>query len=631
MNGVNGFVASILEMLRGVVSDPLGLDWVWTVVLLGIGVGLLPAAGALIVAIVRKGIGSRYGVVESIVLIGIGVLSAGLLPLLVFTSTGRTMARAYDGAATTGLSDSSLSELGASAELIGSQAQLLGDGTVADAFNPSIDPLRFGIALLLLALVPLLTGMLVAAQARLALRRGPSWPSKFFWIPSLAVGFLTFSQPAGASAALWLGALGGALVGVLVVMLAGVPSREAVRRSLEPQQRRPEPARPEPARPEPRRAPERIVSAPPGARPSAGDGRKAAAPTKVDVPIGSSAQASAALQDRMAQRFAERPVQPPVTAKAPASVPGPRKAPPPTMVGPVPGIGGGARRPSGPRFTPIRRLGQGGFGRVWLAHDAKLGHTVALKAAHAPDAETEQRIQREAFALRTIDHPNSVKIYDLLPAASDPGLSELEGMVIVMEFVDGMSLGELVRGRGLLDDRAAAQVWSSVGGALDAAHAQGVMHRDVKPGNIVVDDKDRRAHLIDFGIARRTGDATMTMAGFVLGTPDFLAPEIAAGGKATPQSDSWQLAATVSYALTGQPPRGAHSDPVSGLRAAAAGAPLKHLPPHSAHLALLKVSLDTEPSRRPPLRDVQRALLDWLRRTGVRPDGPVTEVFTRTV
>jgi serine/threonine protein kinase len=140
------------------------------------------------------------------------------------------------------------------------------------------------------------------------------------------------------------------------------------------------------------------------------------------------------------------------------------------------------------------------------------------------------------------------------------------------------------------------------------------MHRDVKPGNVVV-DAHGVAHLIDFGIARKTGDATMTQTGFVLGTPDFLAPEIACGERASAASDSWQLAATISYALTGHPPRGGHADAVSGLRAAATGAALTHLPRRTAHLALLRAAMDNDPERRPPLREVQRALDDWLRRT----------------
>ena len=210
------------------------------------------------------------------------------------------------------------------------------------------------------------------------------------------------------------------------------------------------------------------------------------------------------------------------------------------MVAPV-----AAAPPRGPRFRPIRRLGSGGFGRVWLAHDNKLGHVVALKAAHAPDAETEKRLEREARALAAVRHPNCVRIYDLVPARSDPGLSDLDGMVIVMGYVDGLSLGDLVRDHGVLDDVAAARVWVNLAGALDAAHSRGVMHRDVKPGNVVVDPHGV-AHLIDFGIARKSGDATMTQTGFVLGTPDFLAPEIACGERASAASDSWQLAATIS-------------------------------------------------------------------------------------
>ncbi len=288
----------------------------------------------------------------------------------------------------------------------------------------------------------------------------------------------------------------------------------------------------------------------------------------------------------------------------------------------APAAASGATPSATPRFRLVRRLGSGGFGRVWLAQDAKLGHVVALKAAHAPDAETEQRIQREARALAAVRHPNCVRIHDMVPARSDPGLAELDGMVIVMGYVEGEPLGELVRARGLLDDVGAARVWIDLAGALAAAHARGVMHRDVKPANVVI-DRAGRAHLIDFGIARKSGDATMTQAGFVLGTPDFLAPEIACGQRATAASDSWQLAATISYALTGNPPRGEHADAVSGLRAAASGAALSHLPRRTAHLALLCAAMDNDPGRRPPLDAVQRALADWLRRQGAPVSGPI--------
>ncbi len=572
MDALTALVAVVVGGLRELVaSDVCPGGWAWATSVLGVGVGLLPTLGAVAVAVVRRRIGSRYGAVESIALAGTGLLTAGLLPLLAFTVTGRVFSGAAAGEDVPGLSGRDLRDLADAQCWVGSQADYLGGGSVSAAFDPD-RPVVFGTALIVLGLLPLVAALFVAAQARIALRRGPKWPAKFFWLPMLALVVLSAATPAGTAMHLWLGVTAGAFAGIPVVLLAGAPSREVVRRSLRP---------------------------------------------------------SPTLADRLAERFAARHPEPFVTRAASSAPPesaaqaeadGPR----PTLLAPTP-------RPTlhvppspegPPRFRLVRRLGSGGFGPVWLAHDAKLGHAVALKAAHAPDTETEQRIQREAGALAAVQHPHCVRVHDLVHARSDAGLSELDGMVLVMEYVEGSSLGELVRSRGTLDDIAAARVWAGIGGALDAAHHRGVLHRDVKPGNIVVDPTGL-AHLIDFGIARRTGDATMTMAGFVIGTPDFLAPEVAGGGRATTASDTWQLAATISYAMTGDPPRGGHSDAVSGLRAAASGASLTHLPTRTAHLALLRATLDTEPVQRPPLAVVQRALEDWLRRTGSHPDGPV--------
>ena len=107
----------------------------------------------------------------------------------------------------------------------------------------------------------------------------------------------------------------------------------------------------------------------------------------------------------------------------------------------------------------------------------------------------------------------------------------------------------------------------------------------------------------------------------MLGTPDFLAPEVARGGRATPSSDAWQLAATIGYALTASPPHGEHADAMAGLRAAALGAPPTHLPRKSAHVTLLRAALDPDPARRPPLRAVHSALEAWLHPAGERSDG----------
>ncbi len=588
MQGVTALLAGLLDAVRRLLAtDVCPGGWPWAVTALGIGVGLLPTVGAVTVALLRKRIGSRYGLGESFVLVVTGVVTAGLLPLLVFTATGRVFSAAAAGSAVAGLSRSGVRELGADAcFVIGTQAEYLGRGSVADAFSSG--SLRLVLAVFLLVLAPLVTTVFVLVQARIALRRGPRWPSKSFWIPTALVALLTAGVPAGTAGHLWLGAGAGSFLGIFLVLMAGTPSHAVVHRSL---------ARPDPARPDPGRR----LSATPGPPP----GRPVAAPNR---------------SDQLAQRFAARTPEPPV-------VPAPRSAParanPPTLLGAPPFPVSAPAANGAPRFRLIRRLGSGGFGRVWLAQDAKLGHVVALKAAHAPDAETEQRIQREARALAAVRHPHCVLIHDLIPARSDPGLAELDGMVIVMGYVEGSSLGDLVRSRGTLDDIAAARIWLSLAGALDAAHQRGVLHRDVKPGNVVV-DSGGFAHLIDFGIARKSGDATMTQTGFVLGTPDFLSPEAACGERATPASDSWQLAATVSYALTGNPPRGGHADAVSGLRAAASGAPLSHLPRRTAHLALLQAAMDNDPRRRPALVDVQHALSEWLRRVGAGESGPVT-------
>jgi eukaryotic-like serine/threonine-protein kinase len=591
---LTALLAGLLEALRGAAPAELCPGgWPWAVTALGVLVGLLPTAGAVVVALVRRRIGSRYRVPERMLLIGTGVLTAGLLPLLLFAATGRLFRAAVDPEAVSGFGREALRGLAEPVCFGGSQGEYLAGPAVTEAFGR--DAVSTGLAVALLVVTPLFATVFVAAQARLALRRGPAWPAKFFWLPVLSLTVLTARTPAGTSGQLWAGFAAGAFLGMIVLLVVGTPSWDVVRRSLDAPERRPAPPRPAPA---PTSTPE----------PQRGSGRA----------------------DRLAERFAARRVEPPVVVAPERPAPPTRRgaAPPPTALAPGPPFAAAGGAGGAARFTVRGRLGSGGFGRVLLAHDARLGHLVALKAAHAPDEETQERIQREARALAAVRHPHCVRILDLVPAASDPGLAELEGMVLVMEYVDGPSLAELVRARGLLDDLAAARVWRGVAGALDAAHGRGVMHRDVKPGNIVMDPAGL-AHLIDFGIARRTGDATMTMAGFVLGTPDFLAPEVACGERATPASDAWQLAATVSYALTGQPPRGSHADAVSGLRAAAAGARLTHLPAGSAHLALLRASLDTDPARRPSLAAVTRTLEDWLRRAGARPDGPVTAARAR--
>ena len=623
MEALTALVAGLLGWLHVWTADavcPGG--WPWAVTLLGVGVGLVPAAGAAAVAFWRRRIGSHYGRAVSVVLAATGVLTAGVAPLLVFLATGRVFAAAAAGSPVDGLTTRQLRSMAVTVCLAGRQNRYLGVGTVADALRPD-GPVRAGLAVLTLVGVPLIAVLCTAVSARLALRRGPTWPARPFWLSLLAVVVLSAGVPMGSAAQLWLGVAAGAFLGIPAVLSVGAPDRAVVARSAAAA----------------RLAALRRAGAVPGAGARPGPARPGAGvaaernrlPSEVSGPGGSGAPARG-WADRLASRFAARAPEPVVGgAAARSATPAPaRRVPSPTLVTPVEtGAAGGqaggqaAGQAAGQaRFRLVRRLGSGGFGGVWLAYDARYGRTVALKAAHVRDADTEERIRREARALAAVRHPNCVQIHDLVPADSDPGLAGLEGMVIVMEYVRGESLGEHVRARGVVDDVVAARIWSSIAGALDAAHGRGLLHRDVKPANVVV-DADGQAHLIDFGIARRTGDATLTAVGFVLGTPDFLAPEVAAGGAATPESDTWQLAATIAYALSGHPPRGEHPDAVSGLRAAALGLPPTHLPQRSAHLALLGAAMDADPARRPSLQAVHRALDEWLRRSGARPDGSV--------
>jgi serine/threonine protein kinase len=165
-------------------------------------------------------------------------------------------------------------------------------------------------------------------------------------------------------------------------------------------------------------------------------------------------------------------------------------------------------------------------------------------------------------------------------------------------------------------------------GALAAAHQKGVLHRDVKPSNVIV-DPGGMAHLIDFGIARSVGDSKLTATGMMIGTPDFVAPETAAGEPASPSSDAWQLAATISYALSGQPPRGTRETPMAALMAAARAEPVSRLPQRSAHARLLIASLDGDPRRRPSLNAVVSEVEGWLARAGKSANGPVTRVVPK--
>ena len=202
------------------------------------------------------------------------------------------------------------------------------------------------------------------------------------------------------------------------------------------------------------------------------------------------------------------------------------------------------------RYSLEREIGRGATGTVWLGRDEVLGRSVALKRIGllpGTDKTDLVRAEREAQLSARLAHPHVLGVYD---AVVD---GESESHWLVMEYVDGADLGRLVRDRGPLTPDQAAPLLAQAADALAAAHAAGIVHRDVKPSNILL-DRAGQVKIADFGIARLASDATLTQTGFVLGSPAYLAPEVAAGGRADEAADVWSLGATLVHVLTGRPP-----------------------------------------------------------------------------
>ncbi|HSV39283.1 MAG TPA: serine/threonine-protein kinase [Nocardioidaceae bacterium] len=200
------------------------------------------------------------------------------------------------------------------------------------------------------------------------------------------------------------------------------------------------------------------------------------------------------------------------------------------------------------RYTLLREIGRGGMGAVWLARDEVLGREVALKrVGHFPGGSTPDlvRAEREAKLAAKLNHPHVVAVFDFV--------SDGDAQWLVMEYVDGATLADLAKKRRGLAPEQAAPLIRQAAEALAAAHKAGIVHRDVKPSNILV-KPDGTAKLADFGIARARADSTLTQTGLVTGSPAYLAPEVASGRSATDASDVWSLGATLYQALTGRPP-----------------------------------------------------------------------------
>ncbi|GAA3048281.1 hypothetical protein GCM10010464_10680 [Pseudonocardia yunnanensis] len=279
----------------------------------------------------------------------------------------------------------------------------------------------------------------------------------------------------------------------------------------------------------------------------------------------------------------------------------------------------------GNRYRLDERIGAGAMGAVWRSTDELLNRTVAVKellAAAAPDTpagndaleESRQRILREGRIGARLQHPHVISMFDVVVHEDRPWL--------VMEYLPSKSLAQVLAEKGALEPRQVADVGRQVADGLAAAHLAGVVHRDVKPGNVLLGE-DGRVKLTDFGVSRAVDDVQLTRTGLIAGTPAFLSPEVARGGDPTAASDVFALGATLYAAAEGTPPFGLDDNAYALLHKVAMGEvrPPKKSGPLTAVIMWL---LSREPTERPSAmqaRDVLAAVAEG------RDGGPAVPAF----
>ncbi|WP_370973208.1 serine/threonine-protein kinase [Amycolatopsis sp. cg9] len=258
------------------------------------------------------------------------------------------------------------------------------------------------------------------------------------------------------------------------------------------------------------------------------------------------------------------------------------------------------------------------MGTVWSAYDEFLHRQVAVKEMKVPPGipasqadELRERTLREARAIAVLSHPNVIILHDVAREDDQP--------FVVMELLPSRSLAHILRDHGPLTVEQAAAVGIAVASALEAAHAAGITHRDVKPGNVLV-ASDGRIKLTDFGIARNVSEATMTRTGIMLGSPAYIAPEVASGGAVIPAADLWGLGATLFAAVEGAPPYDADGDPLETVGKVVNGKVPK---PKAGPLAeVISALMKKEPGDRITLREVRHRLYPLQSKTPLDLFGP---------
>ncbi|MFC4470571.1 protein kinase [Streptomyces xiangluensis] len=275
------------------------------------------------------------------------------------------------------------------------------------------------------------------------------------------------------------------------------------------------------------------------------------------------------------------------------------------------------------RYRLVDSIGSGGMGRVWRAHDEVLHRAVAIKELTAAlyVSESDQavllaRTRAEARAAARINHSAVVTVHDVLEHDGRPW--------IVMELVEGHSLADAVKDSGRVEPREAARIGLWVLRALRAAHSAGVLHRDIKPGNVLL-SWDGRVLLTDFGIAQVEGDTTITRTGEVVGSVDYLPPERIRGHEPGPASDLWALGATLYTAVDGRSPF-RRTTPLTTMQAVVEEEPGE--PEHAGPLApVIAALLQKDPADRPSAAEAEQMLAEAAE--GRRPNGAHAFVPTR--
>ncbi|MEV4786503.1 protein kinase [Streptomyces tuirus] len=282
------------------------------------------------------------------------------------------------------------------------------------------------------------------------------------------------------------------------------------------------------------------------------------------------------------------------------------------------GTEGHNRRVIAGRYRLEERLGRGGMGVVWRATDRLLGRSVAVKElpydetlSAAQARRQRDRTLREARALAQLSHPHIIVVHDVVEDDERP--------YIVMELIEGGSLADRLAHRGPVDAAEAARIGIALLGALGAAHAAGVLHRDLKPDNVLLETGTDRVVLTDFGIAQVAGTPTLTENGTFVGSPEYTAPERMSGARTGPESDLWSLGALLCAALSGESPF--HRDSLGGILHAVVVGDIQ--PPAQAGplLPVVRGLLERDPDRR---LDGDRAerMLRAFRDTGFTPMSP---------